>query len=228
MLTGDFWRCAWENDVSVIVGLAKVQKGFSGSSPYWPTGAVGAAVTFDEFTIVLVEEHEVSSDVVQRKLTLSNGSGETRSVLHLHYQSWPNYGVPATTDGLRLLLRAVEKVCHPLPLRATSAAVSLQRFLTLFVMVSAPPGAWKRREVSVSTLQWRRWQDWCVPGCLLRPARASTYFRAGWDRNHPSGCCSVWHPHRARCEDNASPTPSLDGRGGPPIHLRVQRCIRRA
>jgi tyrosine-protein phosphatase non-receptor type 1 len=123
---GDFWRCAWENDVSVIVGLAKVQKGFSGSAPYWPTGSVGASVAFDEFTIVLQEETELSTDVVQRRLIVSNSSGELRPMLHLHYQSWPNYGVPGTTDGLRVMLNAVEKV-----------GASVNRFGAFLLLISA-------------------------------------------------------------------------------------------
>merc|ERR1711969_116276 len=41
--TGDFWAAVWEQAVEVIVGLAKVQRGSSGSARYWPE-AVGSTV----------------------------------------------------------------------------------------------------------------------------------------------------------------------------------------
>lgn len=35
--TSDFWQLVWQENVQVIVNLARVQPGFSGSSQYWPT-----------------------------------------------------------------------------------------------------------------------------------------------------------------------------------------------
>ncbi len=52
----------------------QVQKGFSGSSPYWPTAATAARVTFDEYTVDLIDERALSPDIVQRRLTLSSAA----------------------------------------------------------------------------------------------------------------------------------------------------------
>lgn len=111
---GDFWRCVWENDVGVIVGLAKVQPGFSGSSLYWPTAAGSGSAKYDEFRVDLKEETNLSADVVRRDLDIVDTSTPephaSRRVRHLHYSSWPNYSVPASTAGIRIILREVEQV----------------------------------------------------------------------------------------------------------------------
>ncbi len=99
--------------MSVIAGLAKVQRGFSGSSLYWPT-AESPSVRFDEFRIDLKEEKSLSPDIVRRDVDVVNTSTpephESKRVRHFHYTSWPNYGVPSSTEGIRMLLREIELV----------------------------------------------------------------------------------------------------------------------
>jgi hypothetical protein len=121
---GDFWRAVFENRVGTIVALAAVQRGFSGSARYFPTAAAPVSV-HGEFTVRLVEERELSPDIALRTLDVTragdaaaapgagaaaDGSEDTLRVAHLHYQSFPNYGVPKVPDGLRLLIRKVEQV----------------------------------------------------------------------------------------------------------------------
>ena len=116
--------------MSAIVALAKVQKGFSGSSQYWPLAGT-PTVTFDEFEIKLTSEVPLPYDIVKRTFELKNtaldgavtaedaaavggaakaATGNVRPIMHLYYPSFPNYGVPDSTEGLKLLLREVEKV----------------------------------------------------------------------------------------------------------------------
>ncbi len=129
---GDFWRMVWQHDVTTIVALARVQPGFSGSSMYFPSSATSREVRFGAFAIALEAEEALSEDIVLRVLAVrqvaaaaaAGGGGASASasasasdgdavkrVHHLHYQSFPNYGVPTTPAGVRLMLRRVEEVC---------------------------------------------------------------------------------------------------------------------
>ena len=96
--TGDFWAAVWEQAVEVIVGLAKVQRGFSGSARYWPE-AVGSTVPargWPELTVTLLAE-DAGPHFTTRRLQLIHtptGGGAdastTREVTQLHYDRWPN------------------------------------------------------------------------------------------------------------------------------------------
>ena len=116
--TGDFWAAVWEQAVEVIVGLAKVQRGFSGSARYWPE-AVGSTVPargWPELTVTLLAE-DAGPHFTTRRLQLVHtppGGGAdastTREVTQLHYDRWPNYGVPDNAVDMAMLLRCVEEI----------------------------------------------------------------------------------------------------------------------
>lgn len=116
---GDFWHAVLANDVGTIVALANVQPGFSGSAQYFPT-VDRPELVFDGITAKLVEEKELSADVVCRTINLILADGgcsrsdpskrpQPFELVQLHYRSFPNYGVPRNTLGLRLIINEVEK-----------------------------------------------------------------------------------------------------------------------
>jgi protein tyrosine phosphatase len=126
--TGDFWAAVWEQGSEVVVALAKVQAGFSGSARYWPeaAGQRMVATGWPELSVTLLSE-ENGPHFTTRHLQLelsqaaaagdadaaapsSSSSATTREVTHFHYDRWPNYGVPEAPDDVAALLRAVEEM----------------------------------------------------------------------------------------------------------------------
>jgi protein tyrosine phosphatase len=110
--TGDFWSAVWEHGVEVVVALANVQPGFSGSARYWPQAVGNAATTRGsdpELVVTLISE-EAGPHFTTRRLRLSQSIGNARDVLQLHYTNWPNYGTPENTNDVAMLLRTVEKM----------------------------------------------------------------------------------------------------------------------
>lgn len=112
--TGDFWAAVWEQGCEVIVALAKVQPGFSGSARYWPEspGQVVVATGLPSLTVRLLSKEKGAHFTTRRlqlELSSEKDSGTaTRKVTHFHYDRWPNYGVPEVPDDVSALLRAVE------------------------------------------------------------------------------------------------------------------------
>ena len=112
--TGDFWAAIWEQKCEVVVALAKVQPGFSGSARYWPeTAAQGLVATgWPALTVRLISEDKGPHFITRRfQLDLSSETDAgttTREVTHFQYDRWPNYGVPDAPDDVAALLRAVE------------------------------------------------------------------------------------------------------------------------
>lgn len=108
----DFWRMNWEQNIKVIVNLARLEKGFSGSSLYWPTKE---KISFGDFEILLLDEKPSDSivqDVVIRTLELKNKqqpNSPSHRILQLHYIGWPNYGVPSTSLPLIKLIQHLDE-----------------------------------------------------------------------------------------------------------------------
>jgi tyrosine-protein phosphatase non-receptor type 9 len=50
----DFWKMVWEQKIPVITGLARVERGFSGTARYWPA-QVNSSIEFGDFKILMLE-----------------------------------------------------------------------------------------------------------------------------------------------------------------------------
>ena len=90
---GDFWSMVWQYDVKVIVMTTKLQeRGRVKCSAYWPS-ASGAQLICQRFII-----SAMSVDVSNTNWTISNLSvvdtisGTERTVFHLYYHGWPDFG----------------------------------------------------------------------------------------------------------------------------------------
>ena len=61
---------------------------------------------FGLFLVRTVSQSELNSDVTSRELHLVYAkTGDVRKVMHYHYHTWPDHGVPETTVPIRLLSR---------------------------------------------------------------------------------------------------------------------------
>ncbi|XP_067251015.1 tyrosine-protein phosphatase non-receptor type 1-like isoform X2 [Chanodichthys erythropterus] len=111
---GHFWEMVWEQRCRGVVMLNRViEKGSVKCAQYWPQREEREAVFEDtNFRLTLISE-DVKSYYTVRLLELENLSTlETREILHFHYTTWPDFGVPESPASfLNFLFKVRESGC---------------------------------------------------------------------------------------------------------------------
>ncbi|KAK5895427.1 hypothetical protein CesoFtcFv8_012020 [Champsocephalus esox] len=111
---GSFWEMVWEQRSRGVVMLNRVvEKGSIKCAQYWPQREEGDAVFEDtNFKLTFVSE-DVKSYYTVRQLELENlSTAETREILHFHYTTWPDFGVPESPASfLNFLFKVRESGC---------------------------------------------------------------------------------------------------------------------
>lgn len=99
----DFWQMAWQEDCPVIVMITKLKEKNEKCVLYWPErrGIYGK-------TEVLVNSVRECEHYTVRSLTLKQG-GQSRSLEHYWYTSWPDHKTPDSAQPLLQLMRDVEE-----------------------------------------------------------------------------------------------------------------------
>lgn len=114
MTCGHFWEMIWEQRSRGVVMLNRViEKGSIKCAQYWPHREEKDAIFEDtNFKITFVSE-DVKSYFTVRQLELENlCTGETREILHFHYTTWPDFGVPESPASfLNFLYKVRESGC---------------------------------------------------------------------------------------------------------------------
>ncbi|XP_012885472.1 PREDICTED: receptor-type tyrosine-protein phosphatase eta [Dipodomys ordii] len=110
----DFWRMVWEKNVYAIVMLTKcVEQGRTKCEEYWPSKQ---AQDYGDITVTMTTE-VVLPEWTIRDFTVKNiQTSETHLLRQFHFTSWPDHGVPDTTDLLitfRYLVRDYMKQSPP-------------------------------------------------------------------------------------------------------------------
>ncbi|XP_053706117.1 tyrosine-protein phosphatase non-receptor type 1-like isoform X2 [Synchiropus splendidus] len=111
---GHFWQMVWEQQSVGVVMLNRViEKGSVKCAQYWPR-SLQEDLLFDDvnFKVCLVSE-EGDADFSVRLLELHNlTTGTFREILHFHYLTWPDFGVPdSPTSFLNFLFKVRESGC---------------------------------------------------------------------------------------------------------------------
>ncbi|KAM4737973.1 tyrosine-protein phosphatase non-receptor type 1 isoform 1-T1 [Anableps anableps] len=111
---GHFWEMVWEQRTRGVVMLNRViEKGSVKCAQYWPQREEKDAVFEDtSFKVTLVSE-DIKSYYTVRQLELENlSTQETREILHFHYTTWPDFGVPESPASfLNFLFKVRESGC---------------------------------------------------------------------------------------------------------------------
>ncbi|XP_067887290.1 tyrosine-protein phosphatase non-receptor type 2 isoform X3 [Heterodontus francisci] len=111
---GHFWQMVWEQKSRAVVMLNRViEKGSVKCEKYWPSMEEEVMLFEDTpFSLRLLSE-DVKSYYTVRQLQLQRTStGETREILHFHYTTWPDFGVPESPASfLNFLLKVRESGC---------------------------------------------------------------------------------------------------------------------
>ncbi|KAG0222603.1 protein-tyrosine phosphatase-like protein [Mortierella sp. GBAus27b] len=109
-----FWRMVYEQNVHVIVCLTAVSHDRLNRGPkaerYWPRAGQTDQLNKD-LHVMNTDSVDRQDQVTYRHLDIWNPSDTTtnkrRKVLLVHYQGWPDHGVPTQTDDLRDILREI-------------------------------------------------------------------------------------------------------------------------
>lgn len=103
---GHFWLMIWEQKSKAVIMLNDlVERGQVKCHQYWPA-FVGDEDDLDEvrLRVRLVSETKSEHYVVRTCLLTDEVSKESREVLHFHYTSWPDFGIPQTPASFLKLL----------------------------------------------------------------------------------------------------------------------------
>lgn len=99
----DFWRMVWQEKSPVIACLTMLrEKHKLKADIYWPED--GQMHKYGKIFVI----HNLSvlyKNVIVRSFTIwkDGDNAQPMEVLQLHYQDWPDFGTPASTDSLRAL-----------------------------------------------------------------------------------------------------------------------------
>ncbi|XP_026223022.1 tyrosine-protein phosphatase non-receptor type 1 [Anabas testudineus] len=111
---GHFWEMVWEQRTRGVVMLNRViEKGSVKCAQYWPHKEERDAIFEDtNFKLTFVSE-DIKSYYTVRQLELENlSTQETREILHFHYTTWPDFGVPQSPASfLNFLFKVRESGC---------------------------------------------------------------------------------------------------------------------
>ncbi|XP_057235446.1 tyrosine-protein phosphatase non-receptor type 1 [Malurus melanocephalus] len=93
---GHFWEMVWEQKSRGVVMLNRVmEKGSVKCAQYWPRKEEKEMFFEDTNLKLTLISEDIKSYYTVRQLELENlSSQETREILHFHYTTWPDFGVP--------------------------------------------------------------------------------------------------------------------------------------
>ncbi|XP_013908751.1 PREDICTED: receptor-type tyrosine-protein phosphatase eta-like [Thamnophis sirtalis] len=95
----DFWRMIWEQRITTIVMLTNcVENGRVKCEHYWPLDYTPC--TYDDITVSVITETILSDWTIRDFCIKRIITSEVRHARHYHYTSWPDHGVPQTTDTI--------------------------------------------------------------------------------------------------------------------------------
>ncbi|MCL4124218.1 UNVERIFIED_CONTAM: hypothetical protein GTU68_058884, partial [Idotea baltica] len=111
--TPHFWLLIWQQKTKGIVMLNKImEKNQIKCHQYWPLGEKRGGESSTEFPSVNLKVELLNesnrSHYIYRTLRLSNTStNESREIIHFHYTTWSDFGVPQSPDAFFKFLSVV-------------------------------------------------------------------------------------------------------------------------
>ncbi|KAG8567436.1 hypothetical protein GDO81_013623 [Engystomops pustulosus] len=93
---GQFWEMVWEQKSRGVVMLNRViEKGSIKCAQYWPKKEDSPMLFEDTNLKLTLFSEDIKSYYTIRVLQLENlSTEESREILHFHYTTWPDFGVP--------------------------------------------------------------------------------------------------------------------------------------
>lgn len=107
--TSHFWLMVWEQQTKAILMLNRViEKNTVKCHQYWPVSQDEELVfTGVGLKVAFLGEKPATNYTVRELMLTDLESGQKRVVLHLHYTTWPDFGVPESPGAFLAFLGAV-------------------------------------------------------------------------------------------------------------------------
>ncbi|NXB68984.1 PTPRJ phosphatase, partial [Struthidea cinerea] len=94
----DFWRMIWEKSIYSIVMLTKcVEQARTKCEQYWPEKQ---PKSYGDIIVTMVSEVVLPEWTIRDFTVEKSNTPESHTVRQFHFTSWPDHGVPETTDLL--------------------------------------------------------------------------------------------------------------------------------
>nr|XP_026696396.1 uncharacterized protein LOC100178651 isoform X2 [Ciona intestinalis] len=97
----DFWNMIWEQNCQIIVMLTNLfEDALKKCEKYWPE--IGFVDRFGEILVETTEDISYGSYTIRTfRVFVANSNDENccKTVKHLHFNSWPDHGVPVSTTA---------------------------------------------------------------------------------------------------------------------------------
>ncbi|NWX18812.1 PTPRJ phosphatase, partial [Aegotheles bennettii] len=94
----DFWRMIWEKNIYSIVMLTKcVEQARTKCEQYWPDHQ---SKSYGDIIVTMVSEIVLPEWTIRDFTIEKSDTPESHTVRQFHFTSWPDHGVPETTDLL--------------------------------------------------------------------------------------------------------------------------------
>ncbi|XP_054828106.1 receptor-type tyrosine-protein phosphatase eta [Eublepharis macularius] len=94
----DFWRMIWEKNIHTIVMLTKcIEQGRTKCEEYWPNKQ---SKNYGDITVAMTSEIILPEWTIRDFSMEKSDSSVSHPVRQFHFTSWPDHGVPETTDLL--------------------------------------------------------------------------------------------------------------------------------
>ncbi|XP_076679388.1 tyrosine-protein phosphatase non-receptor type 2-like isoform X1 [Andrena cerasifolii] len=108
---GHFWLMVWEQNSKAVLMLNKIiEKNQVKCYQYWPLGDSFSLTFLDVGLKVEYISKKESSDYTTRILKLTDiETDESREILHFHYTTWPDFGVPQSPTAFLHFLADVRQ-----------------------------------------------------------------------------------------------------------------------
>ncbi|XP_032547130.1 receptor-type tyrosine-protein phosphatase eta isoform X3 [Chiroxiphia lanceolata] len=94
----DFWQMIWEKNIYSIVMLTKcMEQARTKCEQYWPDKQ---SKTYGDIIVTMVSEIVLPEWTIRDFTVEKSNTAESHTVRQFHFTSWPDHGVPETTDLL--------------------------------------------------------------------------------------------------------------------------------
>ncbi|XP_075558605.1 tyrosine-protein phosphatase non-receptor type 2-like isoform X1 [Dermacentor variabilis] len=109
--TSHFWLMVWEQQTKAILMLNRIiEKNTVKCHQYWPMSQDEELVlTGVGLKVAFLGEKPATNYTVRELMLTDLESGQKRVVLHLHYTTWPDFGVPESPAAFLAFLQAVRE-----------------------------------------------------------------------------------------------------------------------
>jgi len=107
----DFWQMIWDEEINTIVMILRLKEdGKVKGDRYWPE-SIGNTFETEQFEIFYEKIIDQSNLTIisEFSIRLKLDPNNVRNLFHLHYEGWPDFGVPDETSSIRELVNTMNR-----------------------------------------------------------------------------------------------------------------------